>query len=232
MSNEKMKIDDDELNCIQQAIVYHKGDKRQPVMESMYNRENIIKCIGQLEANYKYTQKGYEQRLSEWSTGTVFKEHNNKCFVLTSAHNIKKQINECLKCNKYMENSRNIVNCIHCNHNKLECKVIPATNILFRRREICYRTSVCVENETIHYEFGDNRKGYVCECVFIDTNFDIYPKPTGGYDYCVLAFTNDDHYDYYKYCRNIIMKNEMNGLRNKSIFGFNIYGYPMTEREK
>eukprot|EP01084_Bolivina_argentea_P242333 406567_1 len=225
--------DVDDEDCFQESIVHVDGDKRKPIIESVYNKEDIIKCIGQLETDYKYIERGYEQKGKTYGTATVFCTRKNTCFALSAAHNIKKIIKECEQCNNYMDNSQNIIKCIHCNHNKLQTKVISATSIEFRRREIKKHISIYdeEEKETIHYEFGDNRKGYVCDCEYLDSNYLIYPFTTAGYDYCILSFINDDNYNYKKYCKNIAIKNEMSAVKHQTIPPFNIYGYPMTTME-
>eukprot|EP01084_Bolivina_argentea_P065154 118774_1 len=153
----EMKIDDDELNCVQESIV-HNDDHRIAITESEYKQEDIIKCIGQLQSDFKYIQNEYEQKGSTWGTATVFKILNNKCYALSAAHNIAKQVKKCKQCMKYMDNSQNIIECIHCKHNQLEIEMIEATTIRFRRREIKKHASVYDEDEkeTTHYEFGDN----------------------------------------------------------------------------
>eukprot|EP01084_Bolivina_argentea_P247253 413694_1 len=160
----------DELNCFQEAIVHDDGDKRHKITESAQNDEYIIRCIGQLQADYKYIQHKYEQIGSSYGTGTVFQTKNAKCFVITAAHNIRKQIKECQNCTNYMENKQEIIKCIHCGHHALVSKMISATSIQFKRREIKKHVSVYdeEEKETIHYEFGDNRKCYMCKCEYID----------------------------------------------------------------
>eukprot|EP01084_Bolivina_argentea_P267674 454448_1 len=148
--------DDDELNCFQEAIVHADGDKRIPIFESEYKQEDIIKCIGQLQSDFKYIENEYEQKGSTWGTATVFTVNNNKCYLLSVAHNITKQIKKCEQCMKYMDNLQDITKCIHCKHNELEIEMISATTIRFRRREIKKHSSVYDEDEkeTTHYEFG------------------------------------------------------------------------------
>eukprot|EP01084_Bolivina_argentea_P065151 118771_1 len=97
-----ISADCDELNCFQEPIVHVDGDKRIPIFESEYKQEDIIKCIGQLQSDFKYIQNEYEQKGSTWGTATVFKILNNKCYLLSAAYNITKQIKKCKKCMKYM----------------------------------------------------------------------------------------------------------------------------------
>eukprot|EP01084_Bolivina_argentea_P112608 200828_1 len=103
---------DDELNCGQESIVHTDGDHRDPITESPHNNEDIIKCIGQLESDFQYIKHEYEQKGSMYGTATVFKTLNNKCLVLSAAHNIRKQVKKCKQCMKYMDNSVNIIKCI------------------------------------------------------------------------------------------------------------------------
>eukprot|EP01084_Bolivina_argentea_P005896 11139_1 len=175
---------DEELNCINESIVHVNGDERRPITESIYNEEDIIKCIGQLEINYRYIKQEYKQ--TEWGTGTVFKTNGQKCYVLSAAHNTCKKIKECENCMKYMEikiKQKQIQKCIYCNYNKLNNKMIKATKILFRRREIKHQTSIYneKEKETIYYKFGDNRKCYECKCELMDeNNYNLNAIPTSG----------------------------------------------------
>eukprot|EP01084_Bolivina_argentea_P088319 159474_1 len=151
-TNEKKMNDeyDHELDCEEESIVHADGDHRKPIIESEHKQEDIIKCIGQLEANYKYIKFRYEQKGSAWGTATVITTKGNQCFLLTAAHNIRKKIKECTKCMKYMDcviNKCNVSNCIHCNYNVLKYKIINATKISFRRREIKKHASVYDKNE-------------------------------------------------------------------------------------
>ncbi len=61
-----------ELHCLQESIVHSDGDKRRAITESAQNEEYIIRCIGQLQIDYKYVEHEYEQKHSEWGTGTVY----------------------------------------------------------------------------------------------------------------------------------------------------------------
>eukprot|EP01084_Bolivina_argentea_P062032 113430_1 len=107
MTEEKATIADheDESNCGEESIVHNDGDHRDPITESPHNNEHIIKCIGQLESQYKYIEHSYEQKGSQWGTATVFNVSNNKCFLLSVAHNIRKKVKKCKECMKYMDNS-------------------------------------------------------------------------------------------------------------------------------
>eukprot|EP01084_Bolivina_argentea_P112607 200824_1 len=88
----KVNVDhDDELNCGQESIVHTDGDHREPITESSNNKDEIIECIGQLESDFQYIQHEYEQKGSQWGTATVFKTLNNKCFLLSTIHNIRKK---------------------------------------------------------------------------------------------------------------------------------------------
>eukprot|EP01084_Bolivina_argentea_P112606 200822_1 len=82
---------DDESNCGEESIVHDDGDHRDPIIESPHNNEDIIRCIGQLESDFQYIQHEYEQKGSQWGTATVFKTLNNKCFLLSTIHNIRKK---------------------------------------------------------------------------------------------------------------------------------------------
>eukprot|EP01084_Bolivina_argentea_P230916 389555_1 len=51
--------------------------------------------IYQLGIKHEYQKKG-----SQWGTATVFKTLDNKCFLLSTIHNIRKKIKKCKKCMK------------------------------------------------------------------------------------------------------------------------------------
>eukprot|EP01084_Bolivina_argentea_P108393 193720_1 len=150
VDEKKSDVDsDDELNCFQESIVHSDGDKRKAIIESPHKTEPIIKCIGQLESEYKYVNKGYDPANS-WGTGTVFSVKGDVCSVLSAAHTARKKVKECSKCMKYMDcitNKQVVVKCIHCGCGKLEYKIIPATKILFSRREIRQKSQVYDEEE-------------------------------------------------------------------------------------
>eukprot|EP01084_Bolivina_argentea_P114458 203758_1 len=233
---------EDNEYCAQESIVHGDGDHRQSITESDRKEEYIIKCIGQLETNYKYIERGYDQKPS-WGTATVFYTNNQKpqkCYVITAAHNAAKQIFECKECNKFTDiktitkyGSFINKNCKHCSSVKLRTKTIHATKIQFRRREIEINTSNKNEDgDIVRYSFGDNRKCYQCKCEYIHYLYDIHPFPKSGYDWSVLSFVNSDEYNYPKYCKNIRMECKMNEMKNKKLSTFYIFGYPMQEIEK
>eukprot|EP01084_Bolivina_argentea_P268337 455737_1 len=226
---------DDELDCIEESIVHLDGDKRQLITQSPHNNQDIIKCIGQLEVDYKYIKYGYETSSPSWATGTVFSTNQNKCFLLSAAHSVRKRIKECMKCMKYMDciiNEQVVVQCVHCNYNQLADKIIAATSILFRRREIIEEARVYDEKEkqTNVYKLGSNRKCYDCKCEYVNKKYNTYPIATSGYDYSILSFINNDNYNYSMYCKNIIISNQILLLKNNNIHNFKIFGYPISKK--
>eukprot|EP01084_Bolivina_argentea_P083766 151644_1 len=154
------KYSDDELDCFEEVIVHDDGDKREPITESSQNNQYIIKCIGQLQVDYKYINHKYEQTGCSFGTATVFKAQKDKCFVISTAHNIRKKIKECKQCNVYMDNEQDIMKCIQCGNDKLRCNIISATSIQFRRREIKQRLEIYDKDEkqTAHLTTPDTAK--------------------------------------------------------------------------
>eukprot|EP01084_Bolivina_argentea_P274031 466936_1 len=232
MADEKKQLYDfkhEDEDCNQESIVHGDGDHRTGIIESDHKEEYIIKCIGQLESNFKYTNHGYESK-SSWGTGTVFYSNNQqtqKCYVITVAHVVQKKVFECNNCSKYTDNNR--YTCDQCNV-QLTKKIIKATNIRFRRREIERNTSHTNEDgDTVHYSFGDNRKCYQCEYEYVHYLYDTNVFTKSGYDWCILSFINTDGYNYSKYCRNIQIKNEFNKASNKQLVRFYIFGYPLID---
>eukprot|EP01084_Bolivina_argentea_P263188 445352_1 len=53
-----------------------------------------------------------------------------------------------------------------------------------------------------------------------ENNYNLNAIPTSGFDFCVLSFINNDNnkYNYANYCKNIIIKNEINKIKNKNVF--------------
>eukprot|EP01084_Bolivina_argentea_P316965 549503_1 len=223
-TDKKMDPDsDDELDCMEESIV-HAGDHRVAIHESEYNKEDIIKCIGQLEILYKYSKQQYQQ--TAYGTATVITTENNKtCVALTVAHNARRKITECQACKKYMDciiDNDAVVRCEHCGDDKLQYKIISATKIRFKRREILKNRLVPIHDEDEkcmkQYTFGDNKQCYDCTCIYVDDyNYNLCPMVTGGYDFALLSFENTDNYNYSKYCKNIRIKNEMDKLEMKNI---------------
>eukprot|EP01084_Bolivina_argentea_P316970 549512_1 len=237
MEEEKKSIDnfDDEDECDQESIVHANGDHRHPITESDRKREYIIRCIGQLEVNFKYVDKGYDQAKSQWGTGTVFytNPENTKCYVLSCAHNVTKVVFECKICGKYSDKNENDPTCKHCNSPEIKRSVINATKIRFRRREIERRTTVQNEdNETVICEFGDNKQCYMCDIEYIHYRYYTHPFTTASFDWCILSFANSDKYNYLIYSRNIKIRNNLNLIQNKTLSTFHIFGYPMTDVDK
>eukprot|EP01084_Bolivina_argentea_P275303 469486_1 len=224
-----------EDGCYQECIVHGDGDHRNPMYESSQKDEYIVKCIGQLEANYKH--KEFKSKNPQCGTGTVFYTNNEqpqKCYIITCAHNITMPIFACNRCGKY---NKDQVNC--CKSPLLYKVAITATNIQFRRREIEKITQhVNEDNEQVAHHFGDNKKCYDCKIEFANNE---YKSPgnkfknlrtTAGYDWCILSFINDDGYNYAKYCENIKIVNKQHEIKQQSIPKFHIYGYPMDEKNR
>eukprot|EP01084_Bolivina_argentea_P220272 373338_1 len=227
---------DDELNCLPQVIVHGDGDHRLPIIESEYGDDDIIKCIGQLEVNFEYSEKQYKLKGWGGSTATVYTVTKNRCFVLCAAQAVTRRIKECKNCGKYYE--FDTTTCSDCNKKKkkncndyeLEKRVIDATSIRFIRRVIKSSVSFS-DDEEKKLQFGDARRCYECKYEYIDDKYKdcLYCIDNGvksGYDYCVLSFINDDNYNYPKFCKRITVKNEIHALKNGDILRFNIYGYP------
>eukprot|EP01084_Bolivina_argentea_P274030 466933_1 len=162
MADEKKQFvdfKDEDEDCNQESIVHGDGDHRTAIVESDHKEEYIIKCVGQLESNFRYIDHGYESK-SSWGTGTVFYTNTKQpqnCYLISAAHVVRKQVFECSNCNKYTDNNSNT--CHQCNDGTLRKKMIKATRIRFRRREIernaSHRNN---DGDTVHYSFGDNRK--------------------------------------------------------------------------
>eukprot|EP01084_Bolivina_argentea_P286070 490678_1 len=96
------KCDDDtESDDDYKEVIVNNGDFREEIYEFPIHRElSIISCIGQIKSEFDY-QAEHEYKVSTVGTGTVYKVSDDVAFVLSCAHNIRHNIYECGKCNKY-----------------------------------------------------------------------------------------------------------------------------------
>eukprot|EP01084_Bolivina_argentea_P109848 196246_1 len=93
------EIDHDD--CTQEALIDPNKDGRRPIWETANVKDDIIKCIGHLRiryANKKILSNPPEHMMG---TGTIIKiDAQNRCYVLTVAHNARQPLRECIICHK------------------------------------------------------------------------------------------------------------------------------------
>eukprot|EP01084_Bolivina_argentea_P226338 382333_1 len=196
--------DDDDDHCGQEAIV-NNVDGRRKVTQSEDKTENIMQCIGYLEASFKTNQ----DKLNVAGTGTVFEvKTDGTTLVLTCAHNVRALIYKCSKCNKEM-----FIKKRHNNHeisDFLPGKIVKANTIKFMRRSILNEYQRPIGNGNIEViRYGDTEEVYVCDVnkLFIDEeNYAKFPTGSGGYDLCVLQFIDNTKY-YQTYTKHIELGN-------------------------
>eukprot|EP01084_Bolivina_argentea_P017451 32589_1 len=173
-------------------------DKRLPIYETAHKNDCIIQCIGQLRISYHQSIGGGYKI----GTGTIFHVQDDKCLVLTCAHNIRTTIYHCIKNNcqgKMLSNKP----CNKCNgavskRDKLE----KAVRVTFIRRGIKKDT------------FGNHETEYECDmkqCIIDDKKYSKCPHPTSGNDIAILVINNKTAADYYhNKCKNIFLVNNLN----------------------
>eukprot|EP01084_Bolivina_argentea_P043710 80511_1 len=93
--------DESESDNDYKEVIVNDGDFRAEIYDFPVHRDlSIIKSIGQMKSEFNY-QTEHEYKASVAGTGTVYKVADNIAFVVSCAHNIRFQIYECAKCNKY-----------------------------------------------------------------------------------------------------------------------------------
>eukprot|EP01084_Bolivina_argentea_P031697 58669_1 len=193
VEEKKQQVTDDNSDDNEQECVVNETDCRKPVHDVASIRDlPIIKCIGQIETEYKYKIKhGYKG--TGYGTGTVYRVTNNGyAFILTCGHNIRNQIKYCSSCDTYNNLMRK---CNKCNNKCDKKKVIMPTAIQFHRRT------------TKSTNFGQIEKTYECREIYVPKAY--IPLITKekklfgekGFDFAILIFHDDGYYT--KNCRHI-----------------------------
>eukprot|EP01084_Bolivina_argentea_P196960 337615_1 len=235
-------LSDSESDCDEETIV-HNTDLRKKIIQSVDKDHYIIRCIGELIMDYKYSKHGFE--LSMCGTATVFHVlaslSTPKAYALTCAHNMRQEVIECIKCKKYLRKKRKINNtyvttstCSACGGSKFNKIMLKATSIVFTRREIKPSTSITDDDgENVIFHYGNPKCTYECDSEFVpDFNYSLCPKPKSGYDIAIISFDITDKYNYAKYSKQITFQNMTDALQKKAVNKFRIYGYPGDNTNK
>eukprot|EP01084_Bolivina_argentea_P158440 275996_1 len=216
----------------QQEALVNNTDLREPIHElgnKSFRETSIIQCIGQLEMQYIYLQKG-NYKVTTKGTGTVIKMKNNGMFssataiVLSAAHNVRHTVWEC--CNQYFEqfdqNRNKITNCKKCLKlldKNTDTVIIKATSTVFKRRT------------TSRSGFGTMEQRYDCIIEYLDeSNYKHFPYPKSGYDWVLLSFIDKGNY-YWENCKNIEIK-AVNLIKDPKYTEFMIIGYPGEKKDQ
>eukprot|EP01084_Bolivina_argentea_P237112 398589_1 len=213
-SSDEMQDSDDEQ--YQEAIVNNK-DAREAVHRFVPKLDDIYHKIGEIVTTYDY-KIPHKYRKTAVGTGTVIfarAQNNNAfddCYILTAAHNIRRNVLECTECKLYRETKDK--NCENCQKNKIHFTqmetIIKATRIEF----LCHDITV--------KDFGETLVRYECteKEIFIDEyNYNKYSKPKHGYDYAILHFADDKH-KYIKKIDNIRLTKTYKNATELCIFGY------------
>eukprot|EP01084_Bolivina_argentea_P058989 107682_1 len=202
----ELDSDSDSDDAYQEAIVNDK-DERKEAYKFKIENTNIRYCIGKLICKFMDTNN---IKITERGTATVFKVINGYAYIITCAHNLRKNIYTCTKCNK-RNNSQKCSTCGSKEFSKIH--ILKANKIYFERRDIKSA------------EFAET---YNCDMNDIDLNdisYERFPFPTAGYDIAVLKFKDDGYYK--EKCKNIILVDGklFHNIKNKAI-PYYIFGFP------
>eukprot|EP01084_Bolivina_argentea_P259503 437858_1 len=198
-----------------QEVVVNGSDYRKPVYKFVSHRDlQIIKCIGQIEAEYNYIVE-HDYKESSVGTGTVYRVTNDgSSFILSCAHNVRHQVKHCSKCNTYNPTNKK---CSKCNNKCDQRKVIQPTAIEFHR----YTTT---DKDFAHLE-----DSYVCKEIYVPEAYDEHRFGEKGFDFAILMITDHDDGYYAQNCHNI--KTAIGSDVLKQYKRFSIFGYPGKDYE-
>eukprot|EP01084_Bolivina_argentea_P238441 400584_1 len=213
---------DDEL--MEECLIDPNNDRRQAIHSSPHKDFGIIQCIGSLRIIYRDVTGPPEKSLG---SGTVIQiDHENRCYILTAAHNARGTLRECKVC----QNKTLKMKCCNKTTKKLNpTQLIEADSIQFERR--CVKRETKINNET--YKFGQVKHSYeIIECKVREKLYHKYASPDSGYDICIMVFQCNDKEGiniYNTYCPNIELVCDPllgNSPKNKNNAQICIYGYP------
>eukprot|EP01084_Bolivina_argentea_P223312 377865_1 len=221
-----IKEDDD---CTQEALIDPDNDNRKPIWATANSDDDIIKCIGNLRIRYADKQLLSNPPEIMIGTGTIIKiDAQNRCYVLTVAHNARQPLRECIICHK-----RTIIShCKKCNENTVKLKpiqLVEPTQIEFSTRCI---VKVKEELQTgIKYKFGDPISVHeIDQCYIPETLYKLWSSPMAGYDIAIMIFTLDNEindkeiHNYNNFCSRIDLTSDVQfGGQKNRLF---LYGYP------
>eukprot|EP01084_Bolivina_argentea_P288204 494640_1 len=223
-TEQKYELDSDEEFDNQEVIV-NSTDLRVKVTASSDKRENIMKCIGYLLADFIYDTHQYRRSCA--GTGTVFHvSADGDTFILSCAHNIRTLVWHCTNCDIYI-NDKEQHNA--CNIDDCHRILINANRIRFIEKSIYERYEKVMDDDEKKkeiVEFGDPENTYPCDTnnVFIDEqNYEVYPTGSSGYDLCIIRFQQKTKH-YQTVVENICLKNGKQMIEKEGYF--NIWGFP------
>eukprot|EP01084_Bolivina_argentea_P032689 60511_1 len=187
-----------------------------PIYESPNANDDIIKCIGRL--NIEYSDQKLKLFEKSGGTGTIIHiDEHRRCYVLTAAHNCRQALRQCISCKKNTV-IRTKCQCKHSTKVVEPVQMIQANNIHFSIR--------CITKN----QFGYPIRVYpiiIDKCYVRDIWYNLYHKPTQGYDIAVMIFQCKDEEEvktYESLCEKITLKPDAElGGQDNELF---IYGYP------
>eukprot|EP01083_Nonionella_stella_P254367 874144_1 len=145
---------DDEYDCAQEAFINPNDKTRRKAIYNTSNaNDDIIQCIGSLRI--EYCDKNILSNPPEMSigTGTIIKvDEQNRCYLLTVAHNVCQALKQCKNCQQRTIKSH----CSKCNQRTSKLKplqLIKPTCVEFIRR--CVVPKRIDNNTQREYTFGD-----------------------------------------------------------------------------
>eukprot|EP01084_Bolivina_argentea_P157688 274767_1 len=224
--NEQDTAAESDDDCFQEAFINPSNKERlQPIWNSDNATMDIIKCIGSLRIEFDVKDK-LTQREFLHGTGTVIHiDENNRCHILTAAHNGYQLLRECPECGKKTIS----FNCKKCDRKCQRVKpleLIQATSITFYRRCIVQKR---IDPSTgVEKVFGDPISSYYVNNYFIHHSlYQQYATPKSGYDICIMTCQCTDVKDaamYKEICSKIklVCDPTFGSQRNR----LSIFGYP------
>eukprot|EP01084_Bolivina_argentea_P280305 479345_1 len=215
--------DYDEDDCTQEAIIDPTNDGRKPIWDSANANDDIITCIGSLRIRYADKEILTDPPETMLGTGTIIKiDTQNRCYILTAAHNACQPLRVCLACTKKTIKTK----CEKCKCKTLKSnpmQLIKPTSIEFIRR--CIVQNHCKSG--IQSKFGDPERVYeINECFIPQSLYSLWSSPMAGYDIAIMIFQckNNEIQLYKSICSHIELKSDQTFGSNKNrLF---LYGYP------
>eukprot|EP01084_Bolivina_argentea_P282555 483682_1 len=223
---EKQHYDSDKDDCTHEAFIDPQNKTRRKAIYNTSNaNDDIIKCIGSLRILYDDKNVLTDPPEASIGTGTIYKiDEQNRCYILTVAHNAWQILRECRICNKRTLES----DCSKCNQRTFKLKpvtLVKPTSIEFIRRCILQeRTDV---NTGARYTFGDPESVYEIDKYYLpEILYKLWRSPISGYDICIMIFQckNNEIAMYKNICPRIQLKCDktLGGNKNRLF----LYGYP------
>eukprot|EP01084_Bolivina_argentea_P171124 296481_1 len=182
---EEQKHDHFDDNCVGETLIHHNTDRRKAIWDTINKSCKLIKCIGSLQMEYDEQIEGTEESIG---TGTVIKiDEQNRCYILTVAHNFYQKLRQCVKCQRKTLRPK----CAISTCNQQTKQVTPLT--LIRPAKIEFKRR-CIKPDKFGYPihiYEVNPDNCYCR----DEFYRLFPVPKSGYDICIMVFQCDEKED-------------------------------------